>query len=186
MRIVRLSICEPLETCEWIYYQLPVRIARPERFQIELDWANDGLILRDLGTPGRILVRIGDVLQELQGSELTTTASDLECAITGVWIRASVEERLAHPVAEAAQAAVEDLVGSCTEAYASAAHDRGLVALLVLAALERGALSLRSSLQAQAGGHDDVTAALARWTQASVAAITFIAGILDGFAEAGG
>jgi hypothetical protein len=195
MKIARLSISEPLGTSEWVHYHLPVRIGPPLQndgascsandlpVHLELDWANDRLILRDLGTPNPILVRIAGAMQLLRGNELTTAATDIEFAIAGVWMRVSVEERSAHPIAEAAQAAVDQLVGCCTHARAEGERN----ALVLLAALERSTLALRGSLQAdrerteigRSGEQDEVTAAITRWTQASVSAISVIMAMLQ-------
>jgi hypothetical protein len=190
MKLVRLRVFEPSGTCERVHY-LPVRIGRHPhndcqladpaiaRFHLELDWADDRFILRDMGMRNGVHVRVAGEMHELRAGEFTTAAREIEFAIGGVWVRASVEERRAHHVAEAAQSAVAELVEAC--AQATTCGDQSGVRH-VLAALERGAITLRESLQAERersetespGLQVDVWAGLVRWAQASIAAVTVL------------
>jgi hypothetical protein len=201
MKIVRLFVSGPLGTCEYVRYRLPVRIgwqlqdecqlAHLQRsFHLELDWANDRLLLRDLGPCNGVLVRVAGEMREFRGRELTTASREIEFAIAGVWVRASVEERRLHRVAEAAHEAIEEIVAACAR---TSTRDDESGALRVLAALGRGAITLRGSLQAdrelseaeRSGPQDEVAEALMRWTQTSVAVVSFIEEILEGTGKHG-
>jgi hypothetical protein len=191
MMVVRLQVSEPLGTAEFVHYGLPMRIGRPEhhahahedparaRFYLELDWSHERLVLRDLGTPRGVLVRVADGMQQLRGRELTTASRNIEFAIAGTWMRASIEEHSGGVIAEVAQQAVDELLQSC--ARAAAGGDRPDWRQ-VLTALGDGANALRGSVQSSRrrglaecpDTQDEVVAALMRWAQASVAAVSFI------------
>ncbi|GAC1454378.1 MAG: hypothetical protein PVSMB1_03450 [Gemmatimonadaceae bacterium] len=186
MKIVRLRVSEPLGTCERVHY-LPVRIGgHPQndcqlvdpaisRFHLELGWSHDRFVLRDLGARDSVHVRVAGEMHKLRAGELTSASREIEFAIAGVWVQARVEERRVHHIAEAAQQAVEELLEAC--AQAATCGDQSDTRR-VLAALGRGALALRDSLQAErerpdpasSNSQDEVPAALIRWAQASIAA----------------
>jgi hypothetical protein len=189
MTRVRLFISDPQGTQEHVRY-LPVRIGRhPEndccvhhrgvsRFHLELDWADSRLQLRDLGSRNGVLVRVAGEMRRLRGSELTTAAREVEFAIAGIWVRVEVEERALPGAAVAVQRAVEQLLQVCAHA---AERDDG--ARAVLGELERGLVLVRGILQAQElsvadGPRNDlwveVVGALRRWTQASIAAVSYV------------
>jgi len=197
MKIIRLFFSEPLGTCECVQYHLPVRIGRHphndcqlrdptiSRFHLELDWIGDRLVLRDLGTRNGVHVRVAGEMRRLRGRELTTAAREIEFSIAGIWVRASVEERDAHQIAEAAQESAQDLLDACSPMLVTGDYTS---ALRVLTALGRGAVVLRGALQAarerlELGASDpygDIGAALMRWTQASIAAVSFVEEVLEG------
>jgi hypothetical protein len=191
MMVVRLRVSEPLGSSDWIHHRLPVRIGRhPEDdcqvllstsvpFHLELDWADERLILRVLGQSGVILVRIAGEMRELHGCELTTSAHEIEFAVGGVWVRASIEERALHRLIEAAEGAIDELLRDSARA---AMRDDVTAARMVLAALVRGAVRVRAALAAAhdestspGSEYNDVTDALVRWAQAAIAATHLVA-----------
>lgn len=189
MKIVHLSVFEPFGTCESVHYGLPVRIDQDAHrgaahSRLELDWADDRLVVRDLGTHEGVRVRIAGEMRAFDGRELTTASRELEFAIAGTWFRVVVEERRADAVVEATQAAVNDVLDACAIPDDACEQD---AVLNVLAALGRGSLVVRGSLQAhqertaseRVAPQDDVLAVLMRWAQASMAAVSVIEDLLE-------
>ncbi len=196
MTLVRLFVSDPRGPWQCVRYRFPLRIGRHERndcqmnshgvarFHVELDWADSRLQLRDLGSRNGVLVRIAGEMRRLRGSELTTASREVEFAVAGIWMRALVEEWTAPEAAVALQDVIEGLLETFTR---SAARDDSV--RVVLASLERSMVRVRGILQSDERARDgraeeEVIAALRRWTQASIVAITHVRSVLE--QEAGG
>jgi hypothetical protein len=191
MTLVRLFVSDPRGPWQCVRYRFPVRIGRHEcndcqmqnrgvsRFHLELDWADSRLQLRDLGSRNGVLVRVAGEMRRLRGSELTTASREVEFAVAGIWMRALVEEWTAPHAAVAVQDAIEGLLQTF---MCSAVRDDSVLA--VLSSLERSMVLVRGILQSDESARngtteDEVIAALRRWTQASIVAVTHVRSVLE-------
>lgn len=103
MSRVRLRVSDRVGTLESIHYRCSVRLGRHPgndcqladpgvaRFQLELAWRDERLVLRSLERCAGVRLRLGDRVHPLVGSELTTTAREVDLAIGTTVVRVAIE-----------------------------------------------------------------------------------------------
>jgi hypothetical protein len=169
-------VSRPLGDCESVHYRLPIRID----CVVELDWVEERLVLRDLGSEAGVQVRFAGEMRDLRGTEVTTAAREIEFAAAGAWVRAVLEERTASDVADVAQRAIDGVMAASSGGPELDDVER---VARILTAVARGARCLRAALAAappaESGRRDESAAALVRWMQAILAAVSAIERALD-------